>query len=77
MKEFTRNELLKYNGKEGVPAYIAYRGVVYDVTNSFLWKNGYHQVLHYAGTDLTEELDHAPHGPDLLKRIPSIGTLID
>ena len=77
MKEFTRDELLKYNGKEGAPAYIAYRGFVYDVTNSFLWKNGNHQVLHDAGRDLTKEIDQAPHGPDLLERVPSIGTLKD
>ena len=77
MKEFSRKGLSKYNGKDGIPAYIAYRGIVYDVTNSFLWKNGKHQVLHEAGKDLTAELDDAPHGPDLLKGVPTIGTLKD
>jgi predicted heme/steroid binding protein len=75
MKEFSKHELERYNGKDGKPAYIAYNGKVYDVTNSFLWKNVNHQVLHEAGKDLTEELDEAPHGPDLLARAPSIGIL--
>jgi predicted heme/steroid binding protein len=75
MKEFTKEELARYDGKKGRPAYIAYRGKVYDVSNSFLWRDGRHQVLHNAGQDLTEKLDHAPHGPDLLIKIPVIGVL--
>lgn len=77
MKIFLKHELERYNGKDGKPAYVAYKGKVYDVTNSFLWKNGDHQVLHEAGKDLTGELDGAPHGPDLLERVPSIGILKD
>lgn len=77
MKEFSGKGLSKYSGKDGMPAYIAYRCVVYNVTNSFLWKNGKHQVLHEAGRDLTAELDDAPHGPDLLERVPTIGALKD
>ena len=77
MREISGEELSKCNGKNGKPAYIAYRGIVYDVTNSFLWKNGNHQVLHDAGQDLTKELDEAPHGPELLKRVPSVGTFKD
>jgi predicted heme/steroid binding protein len=75
MKEFSGKELSKYNGKDGKPAYIAYQGFVYDVTNSFLWRNGKHQVLHQVGRDLTAELDDAPHGPDLLDRVQRIGVL--
>ncbi len=73
MKTFTRKELTRYDGKEGRPAYIAYQGKVYDVSGSFLWKGGRHQALHEAGKDLTEVLDGAPHGPDLLERVPVIG----
>jgi len=36
MKEFSLSELSKYNGKENMPVYIAYKGKVYDVSNSFL-----------------------------------------
>jgi predicted heme/steroid binding protein len=77
MKEFTKQELSRYTGKNGMPAYIAYRGIVYDVTNSFLWRDGKHQVLHHAGRDLSDELDEAPLGGELLERVPSIGTLKD
>jgi predicted heme/steroid binding protein len=75
MKELSRKELARYDGEDGKPAYIAYRGLVYDVTDSFLWRAGRHQVLHEAGKDLTEELEDAPHGPDLLDRVPLIGKL--
>jgi len=77
MREFTRIELASFTGIDGKPAYIAYRRKVYDVSNSFLWKNGSHQALHDAGRDLTEELDKAPHGADLLVRVPVIGRLRD
>ena len=75
MKKFTRAELNQYNGTDGTKLYIAYRGKVYDVSDSFLWKSGKHQALHHAGEDLTEALREAPHGEDLLKRVPIIGDL--
>lgn len=75
MKEFTEKDLAKYNGKNGKPAYIAYNGKVFDVSASFLWKDGKHQVLHEAGTDLTEALKQAPHGENVLKRFPVVGIL--
>jgi predicted heme/steroid binding protein len=62
---------------DGAPAYIAYRGKVYDVSGSFLWMGGRHQVLHDAGVDLTEALESAPHGEDLLGRVPIIGILAE
>lgn len=77
MKNLTRKELLKYNGKNGMPGYIAYKDKIYDVTTSFLWKNGKHQVFHNAGEDVTEALKDAPHGEELLSRVPEIGVLVD
>jgi predicted heme/steroid binding protein len=74
--ELTLQQLSRFDGKEGRPAYIAYRGDIYDVTDSFLWMGGRHQALHQAGEDLTDVLDTAPHGEDLLKRIPVIGKLL-
>lgn len=55
MQEFTLEELKKYNGKNGNPAYIAVNGKVYDVTNNSHWKNGEHHGYE-AGNDLTEPL---------------------
>ena len=77
MRRFTVEELALYDGTDGTPAYIAYEGKVYDVTNSFLWQRGRHQVLHVAGQDLTDSLHQAPHGEDLLDRVPVVGVLID
>jgi predicted heme/steroid binding protein len=75
MKRFSREELARYNGKDGAPAYIACKGKVYDVSASFLWQNGRHQVVHNAGEDLTDALEQAPHGADMLERLPVVGTL--
>lgn len=77
MRRLTREELSRYNGKDGASAYVAYRGKIYDVSSSFLWQKGRHQVLHNAGMDLTFELAAAPHGADLLMKFPYIGILVD
>lgn len=34
-----------------------------------------HQVLHRAGVDLTDTMEQAPHGADILGKFPVIGTL--
>ena len=75
MKEFTEEELAQYNGKNGNPVYVAYKGKVYDVSASFLWKDGAHQVLHSAGVDLTDALEQAPHDEDFLEKFPVVGIL--
>lgn len=75
MKSFSREELARYNGKNGAPAYVAYKGKVYDASASFIWRNGRHQVLHNAGEDLTDALEQAPHSEDMLERLPMVGTL--
>ena len=74
---FSKSDLARCDGKAGAPAYIAYRGKVYDVSRSFLWQEGRHQVVHTAGSDLTKDLDQAPHGADLLARVPMIGSLAE
>ena len=60
-RTFTERELQQFDGTRGKPAYIAYDGIVYDVSASSLWRGGLHQDLHYAGTDLTRTLRKAPH----------------
>lgn len=71
----TREELKQYDGKDGKPAYIAYKGAVYDVTQSKLWKNGAHVRRHFAGEDLTDALAAAPHAEEVFTRFPQVGTL--
>jgi len=75
-KKFTLEELKKYDGKDGRPAYIAYKGKVYDVTDNYLWIEGNHQGQHEAGKDLTEEMALAPHGEETLQRVKLIGVLV-
>lgn len=73
---FTPEELSKYNGKEGNPAYVAYEGKVYDVTNISAWKNGIHQGRFEAGKDYTDILNNdAPHSSsNLTDKAPIVGT---
>jgi predicted heme/steroid binding protein len=75
MKEFTKEELARCDGKDGRPAYVAYKGNVYDLSGSFLWHDGRHQVLHDAGVDLTDAMEQAPHGGDVFEKFRLVGTL--
>ncbi len=76
-RHFTKEELRQCDGKGEAPAFIAFNGMVYDVSHSFLWQKGRHQVTHDAGADLTDVLDQAPHGADLLEKFPIVGTLAE
>jgi len=71
----TLRELAAHDGRNGNPAYIAYNGKVYDVTESPMWAEGNHQGMHRAGTDLTPMLADAPHGEEVFERYPVVGTL--
>ena len=75
MKEFTSEELLSFNGKDGSPVYVAFEGKVYDVSKSPLWSSGLHMKRHPSGKDLSGELSAAPHGPEVLERYPQVGIL--
>ena len=71
----TLEQLGHFDGKEGRPAYIAYKGLIYNVTQGRLWKNGSHVMKHAAGHDLTEVLKSAPHDEDKVLAMPQVGTL--
>ena len=75
-KKFTLEELLKFDGRNGNPAYMGYKGKVYDVSDSSFWLSGDHLGAHQAGKDLTAELDLAPHGPENLDRVKLVGDLV-
>jgi len=75
MKKFTLEELAKFDGKEGRPAYVAYKGKVYDVSESWMWEDGDHQGLHEAGKDLTEDIEDSPHEDDSLSEFPVVGEI--
>ena len=75
LKKFTLQELSKYDGRNGNPAYVVYKGKVYDVSNSSFWLGGDHLGAHQAGMDLTAEIELAPHGPENLDRVTLVGEL--
>jgi predicted heme/steroid binding protein/uncharacterized membrane protein len=75
-RRITEDELKKCDGQEGRPAYIAFRGKVYDVSGSDLWSGGMHQFRHQAGKDLTADFAAAPHDESVFQRLPSIGKLV-
>jgi predicted heme/steroid binding protein len=75
LRKFTIKEVEEYNGKNGKPAYVAYQGKVYDLSQSGLWRSGEHMGMHHAGKDITEELELAPHGKAVLERVKLVGVL--
>jgi predicted heme/steroid binding protein len=64
--------LSHFDGKEGTPAYVAYKEKVFDMTSLKLWKNGLH-MKHAAGHDMTDSLSKAPHGEEKLEGLPLVG----
>jgi predicted heme/steroid binding protein len=74
LKQFTIEELRQFDGKDGRPAYVAFKGKVYDVSQSSLWDSGSH-FEHVAGMDLTETFKDAPHGEEVFERVAVIGEL--
>ena len=71
----TKEELAKFDGRDGRKAYVAVNEKVYDVSGSSLWPGGDHQGMHQAGADLTEELKSAPHVRAVVERFPVVGHL--
>lgn len=73
---FTRRQLALRNGQDKPAVWVAFRGLIYDVGNSRLWKDGKHYE-HWAGQDLTEALSDAPHTAEVFKKFLPIGRLSD
>jgi predicted heme/steroid binding protein/uncharacterized membrane protein len=71
----TPGELQQFDGREGRPAYFAYGGKVYDVSQSKLWQEGTHFRKHSAGYDLTDALATAPHGEEKISQMSVAGEL--
>jgi predicted heme/steroid binding protein len=74
VKKFTISELFQFNGKNGNPAYVGYKGKVYDVTESYQWGDGEH-LGHNAGKDLTDQMEIAPHSEEVMERMKIVGVL--
>lgn len=74
MKIYTKQQLALRNGQDKPEIWVAFRGIIYDVSASRLWKNGKHYE-HWAGQDLTEELADAPHSEKVFEKFLAIGQL--
>ena len=74
--KLTLDDLAAYDGKEGLPAYFAFEGQIYDATQSKLWKQGTHMGRHNAGNNLTEALKLAPHDREKVFAMSLVGELI-
>jgi predicted heme/steroid binding protein len=73
-KEFTLQQLALRNGQDKDEIWCAYKGNIYDLTNSKMWKNGKHYE-HWAGQDLTIELKDAPHSEIVFEKFKIVGKL--
>lgn len=73
----TVEELVKYNGKGDMPAYVAVDGIVYDVTDVPEWQGGMHQGQYEAGQDLSDIIHEvSPHGVSVLENLPVVAYLL-
>lgn len=76
LRMFTSEELAKYNGKSGNPAYVAVNGTVYDVTNNATWAAATHFGLS-AGKDLTKAFAKCHADQSVLSKLNIVGKLQD
>jgi predicted heme/steroid binding protein len=72
----TVDDLILFNGTGDRAVYFAYKGKIYDASQSEHWKNGTHFSKHRAGADLTDMLKQAPHGDEKVIAMSQIGKLI-
>lgn len=71
---YTNGQLALRNGQDRDEVWIAYKGIIYDVSKSKLWKVGIHYE-HWAGQDLTAEMSDAPHNDNVFDKFKPIGRL--
>jgi predicted heme/steroid binding protein len=71
---FSKSQLSLRNGQDKPEIWVAYKSFIYDMTDSKMWKNGKHYE-HWAGQDLTEELQDAPHSENVFEKFNPIGKL--
>jgi predicted heme/steroid binding protein len=75
LPEYSRSQLALRNGQDKPEIWVAFKGLIYDVSESRLWNNGKHYE-HWAGQDLTDEFEMAPHTERVFQKFKAIGKLI-
>jgi len=71
---YTKQQLALRNGQDKPQIWVAYKGLIYDMTDSRLWRNGKHYE-HWAGQDLTDELQDAPHTDAVFEKFSPVAIL--
>lgn len=78
-KVFTLEELKKYNGRDGMPVYMAVDGIVYDISKAKARQDGTHMKMHPAGNDPSSAYNTKAPKPQVMKNIagkyPRVGVL--
>ncbi|MDQ3393618.1 MAG: cytochrome b5 [Bacteroidota bacterium] len=74
MRVYSRAQLALRNGQDREDIWCAYKGNIYDLKKSRLWRDGKHYE-HWAGQDLTEELKDAPHTDHVFDKFEIVGML--
>ena len=75
LKCYSKAQLALRNGQDREEIWCSYRGYIYDLSSSRLWKNGMHYE-HWAGQDLTDEIIDAPHDDNVFNKFVIVGKLI-
>ncbi len=71
---YNLSQLALRNGREKKEIWCGFRGKIYDLGRSKLWRGGLHYE-HWAGADLTAELANAPHGEKVFEKFEIVGIL--
>jgi predicted heme/steroid binding protein len=71
---YTKSQLALRNGVDKEEIWCAYKGMIYDLSKSKLWRDGKHYE-HWAGQDLTQEIENAPHTENVFDKFKIVGIL--
>jgi predicted heme/steroid binding protein len=71
---YSKSQLALRNGQDKPEIWVAFEGIIYDVTASRLWRKGQHYE-HWAGQDLTKELADAPHSESVFQKFEVVGLI--
>lgn len=74
LPEYTPSQLALKNGQDNDEVWCAFKGLIYDLTKSKLWRNGQHYE-HWAGQDLTDEIVEAPHTENVFDKFLIVGRI--
>ena len=73
--QLTGEELALYNGENGMPAYIAVDGIIYDIGDVPQWKDGKHFGVK-AGADYSEVFKKCHNGDkNILSKLKVVGSM--